>query len=320
LPHTVLIAAALPEPAIAEARARFDARVEPLLATDIEGVLAALDAYQARALVIGGRTKMPAEIVARVPRHVKIVATTSVGFDHIDIGAAKAAGLVVTNTPDVLTAATADIAMFLMLGALRRGREYLDIIAKGWRSRIGFDEMLGMEVGTRTLAIVGMGRIGQAVAHRARAFGMPVIYHNRNRLPPDQEAGATYYPSLDALLPHAQVLSLNAPTAGSEPLIQARHLALLPRGAVLVNTGRGALVDEDAMIAALQSGHLAAAGLDVFRNEPDFDLRLRDLPNVFMTPHMGSATFETRMAMSLRALENVERVLGGEPPRDPVTL
>lgn len=318
--HAVLIAAALPAPAVADARARFAARVEPLLATDIDGMIAALEAHQARALVIGSRTKLTAAVFERLPAGLEIVATTSVGFDHIDISAASKAGIIITNTPDVLTAATADIALFLMLGALRRGREYLEIIARGWRQRFGFDEMLGMEVGARTLGIVGMGRIGQAVAHRARAFSMPIIYHNRNRLPPEQELGAEYFPTLEAMLPHAQVLSLNAPSAGAGPLIGAKQIALLPKGAVLVNTGRGALVDEEAMIAALQSGHLAAAGLDVFLNEPDFDLRLRDFPNVFMTPHMGSATEETRIAMSLRALDNVALVLDGRPPQDPVTV
>jgi hydroxypyruvate reductase len=173
-----------------------------------------------------------------------------------------------------------------------------------------------MEVGARTLGIVGMGRIGQAVARRARAFGMPVIYHNRNRLPAALENGATYFSSLKTMLPNAQVLSLNLPAAGLKPIMDAGTIALLPPGAVLINTGRGALVDEDALIEALQSGHLAAAGLDVFRNEPAYDLRLRDLPNVFMTPHVGSATLETRTAMAMRALDNVYQALDGTRPRD----
>jgi len=318
--RALMIAVALPAPAVANARVRFDARVEPHLATDIDGLITALESHKAEALVIGGRTRLTASVVERLPERLKIVATTSVGFDHIDLHAASKAGLIITNTPDVLTAATADLTLFLMLGALRRGREYLEIIARGWRQRFGFDEMLGMEVGSRSLAIVGLGRIGQAVAHRARAFGMPILYHNRSRLPQEQEAGARYFPTLESMLPHAQVLSLNAPSASEGPLIRAEHIARLPKGAVLVNTGRGALIDEEAMIAALQSGHLAAAGLDVFLNEPDFDLRLRDLPNVFMTPHMGSATEETRLAMSLRALDNVAAVLDGDAPGDPVTL
>lgn len=319
MPEPVLIVGALPAPALESARAKFDLYVEPRLAGDIDGIVAAIERHGAKALVIGGRTRMDAWAFDRLPRSVKIVATTSVGFEHIDIGAAQAKGVTVSNTPDVLTDATADMALFLMLGALRRGREYLQVMDAGWRRRINFDELLGMDAGVRTLGIVGMGRIGRAVAHRAKAFGMKIIYHNRNRLAPELEAGAVYFDSLDALLPHAQVLSLNAPVSGREALIRAEHIARLPKGAVIVNTGRGALIEEAAMIEALRSGHLAAAGLDVFLNEPEYDLRLRDLPNVFMAPHMGSATLETRIAMSLRALENVERVLSGQPARDPVT-
>lgn len=319
LSEPILILSALPAPALAAARGRFDAMIAPELANDIDGIAQAAEKHGARALIIGGRPRMNAAAFDRLPDTVRIVATTGVGFDHIDTAAAAARGVTVSNTPDVVTGATADMALFLMLGALRRGREYLKVMDDGWRRRINFDEMLGMDAGGRTLGIVGMGRIGRAVAYRAKAFGMKIAYHNRNRLAPDLEAGAVYYDSLDALLPHTQVLSLNAPAAGREPLVQARHIALLPRGAVIVNTGRGALIDEEAMIEALKSGHLAAAGLDVFASEPDYDLRLRDLPNVFMAPHMGSATLETRIAMSLRALENVERVLSGLPARDAVT-
>jgi lactate dehydrogenase-like 2-hydroxyacid dehydrogenase len=182
----------------------------------------------------------------------------------------------VTNTPDVLTAATAD----------------------------------------RTLGILGMGRIGQAVAYRARAFGMNVIYHNRRRLEPDLEQGAAYYDTLEGMLPHCQILCLTAPSAGPKPLIDASNIALLPPGAVLVNSGRGATLDEEALLTALKSGRLAAAGLDVFQAEPAYDLRLRDLPNVFATPHMGSATVETRTAMGLRALANIADVVAGRAPQD----
>lgn len=317
MPHPILIAAALPAAALEDARARFEALIDPGIATDTDRMLAVAAAHGARAIIIsGGRSKMTAEVFAQMPPSVSIVATSSVGFDHIDLAAAKAAGVMVTNTPDVLTNATADLALYLILGACRRGREYAQIMEQGWRRSFAFDEMLGMEVGARTLGIVGMGRIGQAVARRARAFGMPVIYHNRNRLPAALENGATYFSSLKTMLPNAQVLSLNLPAAGLKPIMDAGTIALLPPGAVLINTGRGALVDEDALIEALQSGHLAAAGLDVFRNEPAYDLRLRDLPNVFMTPHVGSATLETRTAMAMRALDNVYQALDGTRPRD----
>ena len=316
--HRVLIAAALTDQALEAAQARFDILYEPKAATEPGQMPALALAHNAVAVVLGSRTKVPATEIERLPKSVKMLATVSVGFDHIDLAAARAAGLIVTNTPDVLTAATADITMFLMLGALRRGKEYLAIMADGWRRSFGLTEMLGLDASGRTLGIVGMGRIGQAVAHRARAFGMKIAYHNRNRLPPEQEGEATYYPTLDSLLAHTQVLCLTAP-GGSAPLITAEKIAVLPKGAVVINTGRGTLVDDDALIEALKSGHLAAAGLDVFKGEPAFDLRYNDLPNVFMTPHMGSATLETRTAMGMRALDNVSAVLDGGAPRDPVT-
>ena len=310
----VLIATALRPALIDAARDRFDVRLEP--AADLAGIWAAAAEHGARGVVISGRSKLRDGALAGAPGCVEVVATTSVGFDHIDLDAAKARGVMVTNTPDVLTAATADLTLFLLLGACRRGKEYLEIMASGWRRAFSFDEMLGIDPGTRTLGIVGMGRIGQAVAHRARAFGMPILYHNRNRLPPEQEGDAVYYPTLEAMLPHAQILCLTAPSASAKPMIDATHLARLPKGAVLVNSGRGALLDEDALVAALQSGHLAAAGLDVFRAEPAYDLRLRDMPNVFATPHMGSATVETRTAMGQRALDNIAAVLAGQRPQD----
>jgi lactate dehydrogenase-like 2-hydroxyacid dehydrogenase len=310
----ILIATALPPAAIAAAQDQFDVRVDPTV--DTAQIWQVASEHRAVAILISGRTRLTADLFARVPTCVKVIATASAGFDHVDLAAAKAAGVMVTNAPDVLSAATADLTLFLLLGACRRGKEYLEIMASGWRRHFGFDEMLGIDLNGRTLGIVGMGRIGQAVAHRAKAFGMSIIYHNRNRLGPEQEQDAVYYPTLDAMLPHTHMLCLTAPSAGPKPLIAAAQLALLPRGAVLVNSGRGALVDEDALIAALQSGQLAAAGLDVFREEPAHDLRLQTLPNVFATPHMGSATLETRTAMGLRALENIAAALAGRPPGD----
>jgi lactate dehydrogenase-like 2-hydroxyacid dehydrogenase len=168
-----------------------------------------------------------------------------------------------------------------------------------------------------TLGIVGMGRIGQAVAQRARAFGMSILYHSRRRVAQDIEQGAQYFASLDEMLPHAQILSLHLPAIpGAAPLVGKRELAMLPRGAIVVNTARGSLIDEDALIHALSSGHIAAAGLDVFRNEPHFDKRFLALPQVFMTPHSGSATVQTRNDLGLRGLDNIALVLGGHPCPD----
>lgn len=263
-----------------------------------------------QAVLTSSRVRFGAAVIAALPPRIKVLATCSVGTDHIDLVAAEQRGLLVTNTPDVLTNATADMAFMLLLCAARRAREYLQLMERGWRQKLGLADLLGTEVSGGTLGIVGMGRIGQAVAQRARGFGMQVLYHNRSRLPLEQEQGAVYYPELNAMLAHCRFLSLHAPGGpGMGALINADTLALLPRGAVLVNTARGQLVDEDALIAALQSGQLAAAGLDVFRNEPDYDLRFKDLPNVFPMPHMGSATVQTRNAMGMLCLDNIAKAL-----------
>jgi lactate dehydrogenase-like 2-hydroxyacid dehydrogenase len=271
------------------------------------------------AVLASSRIAFDAGAIAALPAHVKILATCSVGTEHIDLSAASARGLIVTNTPDVLTDATADLAFMLLLCACRRAREYMNIMDDGWRQRFGLGDMLGIEVSGRTLGIVGMGRIGQAVARRARGFGIKVIYHNRSRLPQDLEQGAVFYAQLSDMLPHCQFLSLHAPaTPNMKATMNAAMFDLLPKGAVLVNTARGQLVDEDALIDALGSGRLAAAGLDVFCREPEYDVRLQQLPNVFLTPHMGSATVETRNAMGWRCLDNIAQVLAGKAAPDRV--
>jgi lactate dehydrogenase-like 2-hydroxyacid dehydrogenase len=179
--------------------------------------------------------------------------------------------------------------------------------------------MLGWDMTGKTLGIIGMGRIGRAVAQRARGFNMPILYHNRTRLPVELEQGATYFAGLDDMLPHCQVLSLNLPGSGVT-LMTREKFALLPKGAVFVNSARGSIVDEDALLEALASGHIAAAGLDVFRNEPKFDQRFKDLPNAFLLPHIGTATIETRVAMAMRALDNIAAVLSGRPAPDEVRV
>lgn len=270
-----------------------------------------------RAVLISSRIRLDAAAIATLPPHLRLIATCSAGYEHVDIAAATERGIIVSNTPDVVSEATADMALFLMLGAMRRGREYAAIMDQGWRQRFGLGDMLGLDFHGKTLGIVGMGRIGQAVARRARGFGVKILYHNRRRLAPELEQGAQYFDDLRAMLPHCQILSLHTPGGRQlDSLVNASTLSLLPRGAVLVNTSRGMLVNEDDMIAALQDGQLAAAGLDVFRSEPHYDLRLRDLPNVFMMPHMGTATIETRDAMGHRALDNVADILAGRAARD----
>ena len=261
--------------------------------------------------------RIRAEHIERLPPSVKVIATASVGFEHIDIRAANARGIVVTNTPDAVTDATADVAMLLILGACRRAKAHVRDMDAGWQSRNGFANGLGVEVTGKTLGIVGMGRIGRALADRARGFRMPILYHNRNRLPPELEKDARYFAGLGDMLPHCQVLSLNLP-GGQGVLMTRETFAALPKGAIFINSARGSLVDEDALVDALKSGHLAAAGLDVFMKEPSYDQRLNELPNTFLLPHIGSATMETRNAMGMRAIDNIVAVLSGKPAPDEV--
>ena len=316
----LVLAALMPRDVVARARAEFDAVVAPGPADmTAEEVIAAATAHRADAIMFVNTLPLSAEAIARLPESVRIGATSSVGYDHIDVAAAQARGLVVTNTPGVLDDCTADFAFMMLLAAARRAYEYDAIMRKGWRFRIGQGEMLGVRVSGKTLGILGMGRIGGAMARRARGFDMRVLYHSRTRLPPEQENGAAYVASFRTMLPHCDFLSLHAPaTPATERIINAETLSLLPRGAVLVNVARGGLVDEDALLAALTSGQLFAAGLDVFRTEPDFDTRFAALPNVILSPHIGSGSVETRNAMGFRALDNIAAVLAGRGPIDPL--
>jgi lactate dehydrogenase-like 2-hydroxyacid dehydrogenase len=286
---------------------------------DGDTVIRLLTETKADALMLTSHLPFKADLIARIPDHVKIAATCSVGYEHIDVAAAKARGLPVTNTPDVLTECTADLTFLLILGACRRAHEYEAIMRAGWRRGYGLGEMMGVRVWGKTLGILGMGRIGRAVAARARGFGMKIVYCNQSRLPPDVEMGATYFDDFRKMLPRCDILTLHAPSGpATSGIMNAETFALLPRGAVFVNAARGALVDESALIEALSSGHLFAAGLDVFLNEPAYDMRIAALPNTFLMPHMGSATVETRNAMGFRALDNIAAVLAGKPPIDPL--
>ena len=286
---------------------------------DADTVIRALVDHKADALMLTSHLKFPKDVIDRIPAHVKIAATCSVGTDHIDIPAAKARGLPMTNTPDVLTECTADMAFMLMLNASRRAYEYDKVMREGWRIHYGLGELMGKRVWGKTLGLVGFGRIGQAMARRARGFGMKILYSSPTQKPAHEEQGATYFADFHQMLPHCDILSLHAPGgAGTANIMNAETFAKLPKGAVFVNASRGGLVDESALIDALKSGHLYGAGLDVFRNEPEYDVRFADLPNVFLAPHMGSATVETRNAMGFRALDNIAAVLNGHPPIDPI--
>lgn len=259
------------------------------------------------------------EVIARLPDRLRVIANHSVGVDHVDLEAAAARGVIVTNTPDVLSAATAEIAILCMLGAARRGAEGNRLLREGKWDSWSPSFMVGRQVTGKRFGLVGMGRVGQVTAARARAFGMEVHYHNRRRLPPETEQGAIWHDSADSLLAASDVVSLHCPaTPETEGLINERRLALMPCGAILVNTARGALVDEEALIDALKSGQLFVAGLDVYQTEPGGNPALSALDNVFLLPHVGSATFETRIAMGYRALDNLDAVFAGRAPADRV--
>ncbi|GAB5468256.1 MAG: D-glycerate dehydrogenase [Rhodospirillales bacterium] len=306
-----------PMPDAVLARARADYAVTPnqddadWARNDLPGRAAG-----AAAILTAPGAALTAEIIAALPESVKIAATFSVGYDHIDLEAAGRRGLIVTNTPDVLTDATADIALLCMLGAARRAWEGQDLLRRGAWTGWTPVQLMGTHLGGRRLGILGMGRIGRAVADRARAFGMTIHYHNRSRLAAEQEAGAIFHADPEELLKVSDVLSLNAPaTAETENFLDAARIALLPQGAIVVNSARGNLVDDEALIAALRSGRLAAAGLDVFRGEPAVHPDYLSLTNAYLLPHMGSATLDTRHAMGFRCLDNLDAYFAGrEPP------
>jgi lactate dehydrogenase-like 2-hydroxyacid dehydrogenase len=315
----VVVARPMPQPVAERLAAEFTAFFPEVSGVGAEGLAALAEQHKADAIVVTSEVKFGAQDIARLPSHVRMIATCSVGFDHFDVAAAKARNVVLTNTPDVVTDCTADLTLLLILGACRRATEYGAVMREGWRKSFAWNEMLGLQVSGKTLGIVGMGRIGRAVAKRARGFGMKVIYTSRSRLAPELENGATYFKSLHEMLPHAQVLSLHLPvTPQSERMMNAETFALLPKNAVFVNASRGRLVDEEALLDALQSGTIYAAGLDVFDNEPAYDLRFSTLPNVFMTPHIGTSTVETRSAMGFRALDNVVAVCAQGVAIDPL--
>jgi glyoxylate reductase len=251
---------------------------------------------------------------------LKIVANVAVGYNNIDVAACRRRGVTVTNTPDVLTDATADLAMALVLMVTRRLGEGERLVRSGAAWEWDMFMMLGSGIQGRRLGVIGMGGIGQALAGRATAFGMTVAYHNRSRVDGDTERrlGARHK-SLDELLATSDVVSLNCPyTADTHHLIDSEALTLMKPSAFLVNTARGPIVDEEALVAALREGTIAGAGLDVYENEPDVHPGLLELDNAVLVPHLGSATIETRSAMSILAARNVVEVLAGRDAITPV--
>lgn len=289
--------------------------------TDVlrDGLALAAAASGHQAILLAAGDPFGAETINALPASVKALATFSVGFDHIDIAAAKARGIIVTNTPDVLTDATAEIAMLLILASMRRAGEAERMVRarqwKGWAPT----QLLGLSVSHKRLGIFGFGRIGRRLAEMARGFRMEIHYHDIRQAPAELEQGAIYHAEEGPFLAACQVLSLNAPGgAATHKWLNAARIAQLPDKAVVVNSGRGTLVDDAALVAALRSGKVAYAGLDVYAGEPDLHEGYYTAPNVVLLPHLGSATVETRDAMGFRALDNLDAVFAGREPRDRV--
>ncbi len=276
-------------------------------------------AKAAQAILASHTEHLSADVMARLSGTIKVIANFSVGVDHCDLAAAEKHGIIVTNTPDVLADATAELTMLLILGAARRASEGERLIRSREWDTWSPTFMLGTQVTGKRLGIIGLGRIGQVTAERARGFDMEIHYHNRSRLDAAKEAGAIYHDSLDSLLPLSEFLALHCPnTPDTQNLFNAERIAQLPDGAIVVNSARGNIVDEDALIAALRSGKIGAAGLDVFKNEPHIRPEFAELDNTFLLPHLGSATHETRDAMGFRALDNLDAAFAGQEPRDRV--
>lgn len=268
---------------------------------------------QADAMIPCHSEHFTADVVARLDPRLKIIANHSVGTDHCDLDALAAKGITVTNTPGVLSDATAELAFLLMLGAARHAVQGDTMVRGGTWDFWSPAFMVGTQLTGARLGIVGMGGVGRSLARKARGFDMEIHYHNRRPLP--DEDGATYHETLDSLLAVSDVLSLNCPTTPeTKGMMTGQRFAQLPKGAILVNAARGALVDEGALLAAIQSGHLAAAGLDCFVDEPGGNPAFAAHTNIFMMPHVGSATRATRDAMGFLALDNLDAFFAGRTP------
>jgi glyoxylate reductase len=276
---------------------------------------------QADVLVPTVTDRIDAEVLAAAGPALKLIASFGTGIDHVDLAAAQQHGIFVTNTPGVLTEDTADMTMALILAVSRRLAEGERLIRSGGWTGWGPTSMLGHRIWGKRLGILGMGRIGMALARRAKGFGLSVHYHNRRPVPEDVESAleATYWESLDQMLAHMDIVSVNCPhTPATYHLLSARRLRQLQTHAILVNTARGEIVDEEELIRLLETRAIAGAGLDVFEHEPAVDLRMRALDNVVLLPHMGSATIEGRIAMGERVIINIKTFADGHRPPDRV--
>lgn len=312
--NRLIVTRRLPPAVEARCSAEFDAA----LRTD-DAVLSADDLVErtrgAVAILCAPGDRIDADLAARLPDSIRVVGTFSVGTDHLDVAALKARGIAVCNTPDVLSRATAEITLLLILAAARRAGEGERLVRAGRWTGWAPTQLIGTEISGRRLGIYGMGRIGREVAKMARGFSMEIHYRNRSRLSPDLEDGAIFHESDDSLLAVSDILSLNAPASPeTAKWLDAERIDRLPPGAIVVNAARGTLVDDEALIAALSSGRIAAAGLDVFAGEPKLHPGYLALENAVLLPHLGSATETARNAMGFLALDGIAAVLRGEKP------
>mgnify|MGYP002059462005 FL=1 len=268
-------------------------------------------------LITSGFDKVGEEFFSNLNGKLKIIAHVGVGYDNISIKAAEVKKIKVTNTPNVLNEAVAETTILLILAASRRAGEAYNLVrSDNWKKQKPdlTKFMIGNSVTGKTLGIIGMGRIGRIVAQSAKAFGMKIIYYNRNKLSEDLEDGAKYYSDLNSMLPECDFVSIHTPaTPDTKNILNASTIGLLPNHAVVINTSRGSTIDDDALIDALQNKKIYGAGLDVFNNEPNLDNRYTKLDNCFVLPHIGSATHETRLAMSMMAVDNIYCFFNNKP-------
>ena len=317
----VIVTRRLPEGIEARLRDLFDAQLnladKPM---DSEALKAA--AARAEVLVPTVTDRIGSEVIAAAGSGLKLIANFGVGFNHIDVKSATARGITVTNTPGVLTDATADITMALMLAVTRRAVEGAKVLESGAFTGWCPTWMMGVGLRGRALGIVGMGRIGEAVARRSRAFGLRIHYHNRKPAAPDveRELEARYWPDLDAMLAEMDIVSINCPyTPATYHLMSAERLKRMKRSAYLINSARGEIIDEAALAAALEEGHLAGVGLDVFEREPKVEPKLLGHRNAVLFPHLGSSTIEARTGMGEKVIANISAFVAGRTPPDRVS-
>jgi glyoxylate reductase len=313
---TVVVTRRLPEVVETRMKELFDARLRdddrPISREEIIAAVADADV-----LVPAITDTIDAKLLGQAGERLKLIANYGAGVDNIDVATARQRGVLVSNTPGVVTEDTADMTLALILAVTRRIPEGLRVMASGNWEGWSPTAMMGGRIAGRRLGILGMGRIGQAVARRAAAFGMQVHYHNRKRLRPEieEELGATYWDSLDQMVARMDIISINCPhTPSTFHLMNARRLKLMKPDAVIVNTSRGEVIDENALTRMLRAGEIAGAGLDVFEHGHEINPRLGELPNVVLLPHMGSATVEGRIEMGEKVIINIKTFEDGHRP------